>query len=368
MQEKKINGGVAWKYCADLQQTLVRKNVILSKQGGELIRKKTVFILGAGSAPTGFPLGRQLMLNICGQLSNVRAVTESRFKRYPERYKGNSFSDIMLDCGFDYKKLETFQQELQKSMQPSIDAFLEHLPEYVDVGKAAIAVSLIPFENLETLLSRSPDQRPSWYEYLFNQMGARKEVFPENKLAIVTFNYDRSLEYFLFTALKNSYRLAEKEAADLLSKIPMVHAHGQLGKPTFWASDGRDYSPEVTTDIIRQCVSEIKIIHEQRAVSEELDKARSLMKNADVLCFLGFGYHPANMERLQLENPITASTHILGTVYRHGADETRRVKELFEPFVKSVATRRPQGILHTRVELGNSDEDVLEFLKNHPVF
>ena len=51
-----------------------------------------------------------------------------------------------------------------------------------------------------------------WYVYLFNQLGARKDDFNKNRISIITYNYDRSLEYFLFVALKFSYGISMAEA------------------------------------------------------------------------------------------------------------------------------------------------------------
>ncbi len=248
-------------------------------------------------------------------------------------------------------------------MQPSVDAFLENNPKYIDIGKAAIAASLIPVEMPGSLL-RSEEEEPNWYEYLFNQLGARKDEFRRNKLSIVTFNYDRSLEYFLFSALKNSYGLNDAEAADLLTAVPIVHVYGMLGQPHFLAEDGRPYSPKVTPQTIKSCASNIKIIHELSGSTDELDKAHALIKDAKTVCFLGFGYHPINVGRLQVNELMRPSARLLGSAYRLGRDEIRRAGELFKQHWERIT----KGTRPRHFVLGDTDEDILKFIKNKPVF
>lgn len=338
-----------------------------------MIVRKTVLVLGAGaSEPYGFPLGKPLLMSICSQLRNFPDAITHIQNSWPHKVTISGLSGYFIECGFRYKEIDEFRLELEKSMQPSVDAFLENRPEYLDLGKAAIAATLIPCEIESVLLSRgnAPAEGSAnaharrWYEYLFHQMGARKEEFPQNKLTIVTFNYDRSLEFFLHTALKNSYGLMAREAADLLSCIPIIHVYGQLGKPSFWAADGRSYSSELTSQIVKRCISEIKIITEQSGTSEELEKAHKFIRDAAVVCFLGSGYHAMNVQRLQIDDLVRPPKRILGSVYHLGTDEIRRVGQLFKPFWEQTTKRaRPNYFV-----LGNPHEDVMQFIKNHPVF
>jgi hypothetical protein len=61
-------------------------------------------------------------------------------------------------------------------------------------------------------------EQPRWYEKLF-QLMADGGDFGNNQLSVVTFNYDRSFEAFIFTALQNLYgpRYIDK-AEDQFSK------------------------------------------------------------------------------------------------------------------------------------------------------
>lgn len=113
-------------------------------------REPTVLVLGAGaSAPYGFPVGRELVLQIFKELNG--AFTD--------------FAKSLRELDFKFEDLSSFRDDLYHSNQPSIDTFLENRPEYLKMGKVAIARALIPYEQ-EGSLSRN-----DWYEYLFGVIG-----------------------------------------------------------------------------------------------------------------------------------------------------------------------------------------------------
>ena len=101
-------------------------------------------------------------------------------------------------------------------------------PEYQTIGKMAIAAVLIGFENERALFNDPPGHR-DWYEYLFNKLNTSFKMFRRNTVPFLTFNYDRSLEHYLLTSLKNSYGKTDDEYFTKMSELPIVHLHGQLG-------------------------------------------------------------------------------------------------------------------------------------------
>ncbi len=291
-------------------------------------------ILGAGaSKPYGFPTGRELLFLICNDLKNESS---------------DSFM-ILIKLNFNKKEIRAFEQSLRNSMMPSVDAFLENRPEFMQIGKAAIACALIPFENQEVLLRNS--KKLFWYEHLYNHMDTRKEEFDKNQLSITTFNYDRSLEYFFLIALTNSYGINIVEAVKLLKTIDIVHVYGQLGKLDHLNKNGRRYSHRLGTKAVQKSISEIKILPEHSGESDEFEKAYKLLRKASTICFLGFGYHPINVERLQINN-LPTGKRCFGTAFGLYKAEQRRI----------------QGLLQIDATLGTSEEGVLEFLRAYPIF
>ena len=62
--------------------------------------------------------------------------------------------------------------------------------------------------------------------------------FSEHALSIITFNYDRSLEEYLYRVLGALYN---RDAEELVQGLSIIHVHGDLG-PLDWESQrGRKY-------------------------------------------------------------------------------------------------------------------------------
>ena len=95
----------------------------------------------------------------------------------------------------------------------TIDSFLAENPKFRDIGKAAIAHFLIACENERNLSSsirhekkneRAAFLEDSWYQFLWNQMLDIRLLTEEDtrdQFYFITFNYDRSLEHFLYKAM-----------------------------------------------------------------------------------------------------------------------------------------------------------------------
>ena len=193
-----------------------------------MITEKTVLILGAGASmgfhyPSG-PQLKQLIRNMLGNKS--RSEYRTLHQLVPEA-----------------EKIQTFVKALSKSGRTSIDAFLENRRDLMQIGKYAIAIALLKKE-VETSLFATENEitkEKNWYDYLFGRMNGSFDEFANNKIAFVTFNYDRSLEHYLFESLKNSYGKTDEEVTAVLKKIPIIHVHGQLGNLLWQGANGRAY-------------------------------------------------------------------------------------------------------------------------------
>ena len=243
----------------------------------------TVFVLGAGaSAPFGFPTGWGLS----------RLVYEGLGPAQP----GNHILHEV--CGFAPEKIEDFRMSLFHSGRQSVDAFLEHRPDLMRIGKAAMAQALIRFEMEEMLFAYN---QSNWLREMLSRLNTTFDDFAKNRLSFITFNYDRTVEHFLFSSLQNSYKKSDKECAAVLVDIPVIHLHGTLGfLPWQKSKDTRPYAVDTSAESLTVSMDSIKVIHEDISDGRDDDfkRAKSVLGDAEQIVLMGFGYNSKNIERL----------------------------------------------------------------------
>lgn len=294
-----------------------------------MIKTPTVFVLGAGaSAPYGFPTGSELIedvIHINGGQGN-----ESRFG-YPE------------------EKIQDFCDRLAGSFTDSIDVFLEKNSQYQTLGKRMIAHKIKECEKPEHIRMRNRgDNIELWYDKLLNVMDDSKhlEQFSDNAFSVITFNYDRSLEEFLYQSLCNRYSSASGEdVARQLCEIPFLHIHGSLGvlpwQSEFLKWDVPEnpvpvpYGEPIDVGIAFRSAENVRIISDEDVDSlEVVHLAKQQLLAAKSIYFLGFGYHKTNIERLlsRIEWPDGERPMISGST--HGLTETE--KEVAERLIHGI--------------------------------
>jgi hypothetical protein len=246
-----------------------------------MITNKTVFIVGAGaSEPFKFPTGYQL-------LQNIYALTDSN---------QNDLS-IYNQCGFSSTEIDRFRQDLIRSQKRSIDAFLEHRPEYIRLGKCLIMQALLGHENFDAIYSN-----PDWYSYIWNMMNCKFDDFQRNEISFITFNYDRTLEMYLLNCMSSLYNKSESECWEKLKSIPIVHVHGKLGEVKFDnPTEYTDFGENITSyEKLLSASKSIKIVHEDIDNDKEFEEANNLLRQATLVVLLGFGYDDNNLRRLRI--------------------------------------------------------------------
>ncbi len=288
-----------------------------------MIKTKTLFILGAGASyPFGYPTSIELRHKILyGGLSpdNIaRALNKG----------GGDFA-----AEEHYEQINKFIKVFKGAGVYSIDSFLEQRqkqqPELVDIGKIFIARMLIPYEEDDRLR----DTKDNWYMYLFDRLKVSFDELGKNNISFITFNYDRSLEYFLFEAIQDLFRRGSKECTEMMKNFPIVHLYGQLD-PLPWQdpiAGGKKYSS--TNNLIerlRAAPENIKLISDERDIeeSEKFQKAYKLIQEAERIFFLGFSFDETNLKRLNLDS-IKQHKQIHATVYKVEPSKLKWIKEYF---------------------------------------
>ena len=167
-------------------------------------------------------------------------------------------------------------------------------------------------------LYHPPAPDADWYLYLSKRLNWSFDEFENNKLSIITFNYDRSLEHYLFTSLLNWHGRSVDDCIEKFSKLPIIHVYGQLGKIPYPQRDCRQYLPlgedeKIVPGAVVGASQGITLLHEKES---ELREVHNLLTAAERVCFLGFGYNPLNLARLQLEGDTVIEREVFGTA-RH---------------------------------------------------
>jgi hypothetical protein len=314
-----------------------------------VIRTETVFILGAGaSRPYGLPTGQELV----DSLLSIESSDAS----------GNPRFRALIEAGARPDEIREFQRSLQRSQQDSVDAFLEHRKDFIKVGKLAIAVGLLPSEIPDCLNERnSRTGGRSWYRMLLNMAmeAGGVEEFASNRVAFVTFNYDRSLEHFLFLTLAERYHGAtQAQVAASVQKIPVIHVHGQLGWLPWQDAGGNEYieygASYCEPRNLQRAANGIKIISEITDAdgSPEFQQARECIRSADHIYFLGFGFHHENVSRLKV--PFSDG---------HGNWPGSKVRTIRGTCLGATGTQRQVWMQsYAGMELGDSNHKIDEFL------
>ncbi|MCH8316544.1 MAG: SIR2 family protein [Planctomycetes bacterium] len=269
-------------------------------------------MLGAGaSKPYRFPLGTEL-----------REVA----LQPPESDLPTALSGIHDALTM---QLPEFQSKLRAARRTSIDAFLEARPHYENLGKLVIAYHLIRCENENRLYSVKSEE--DWYQYLIEMMLTDGfDKFGRNTLSIITYNYDRSLEYYMFHMLKEGYGQSDDACRDAMRAIPILHLHGQLGLLPELDDEGRPYESKVDERRLRLAANGIRIAHDESLDQDAVfTEARKLLSEARYVIFLGFGYLDKNVERLNLQVNRMKNTSYWGTGVKVTPSEAKQYARLF---------------------------------------
>ena len=132
-------------------------------------------------------------------------------------------------------------------------------------------------------------------------MRCARNRWTDNQLRFVTFNYDRSLEFFLWNAIKTTYKASDEETKGLMLVVPVCHVRGDLGEfdpsnPS--GAEVRPYEPEVLADTLRLASERIQIVTESGAGQPGVSRARQLIQESQRVFFVGMGYHDGNLSKI----------------------------------------------------------------------
>lgn len=197
-------------------------------------------------------------------------------------------------------------------------------------------------------------------------MSAPFEKFQENELLVITFNYDRSLEHYLFTALKSRFKKSDGECAEKLAD-KVIHVHGQLGCLPWQTKEKGQMVPfgDKSSDKIKCAAEGIQVMHVAEDTSPEFERARKAIADAKRVLFLGFGFHDTNMRRLGFtppcENP--PGLDLSGTFVGLPVREQRMVVKMgMKPLHPSAVSHEMWRTLGNPKARADGSPDILDLL------
>ena len=288
--------------------------------------RQTVIVLGAGaSAQFGFPLGdalRNQIISGIGSLGNrfvdsdfprlesIGADNVDFFNKNPFLALASYMSSPLAQPNLPenvqseqmLSKLFEFHEDMKIQTHDTVDQFISANPKHQFIGKVLLSqqIMLVMYERaghqlrLRAFADREYHHRRNWYQQLINRIrdGAQdSQSLVNNKLSVVTFNYDRSLERALETSLANT---EIHQGADYKKVVSIFHVNGTPSE-----------LPRDVTNVgnfILECAQNFHLVEE--AVGSEVKEVRvqahSAISNAEGVYVLGFDFDPSNVSAIGL--------------------------------------------------------------------
>lgn len=304
-----------------------------------MIRTRTVMVVGAGaSCELQMPSGAELLSRVVQGLDFSRLGTESQSRE--SVLLARHLAKQAERMGRDQRDVFTAAQSLRNAARigKSIDAVIEqhdHDPLVVACGKIAIAFFMGQAETRATLreaprvagelplLGKPEETWLYWLGQIFtNGLPRSKLERAFADLAIVSFTYDRSIEHYLPFVLTMAYGLTLKEAQEIVANNLVIHhPYGTVGRLPWqtgqdaqaeWAGSEQPWN-------IHAIAGQIRTHGERMAEREWIGRVRRSVAEAKRIVFLGFGFHPQNLDLL-FDRTISHNPEVLASV--HGIPES----------------------------------------------
>jgi hypothetical protein len=280
-----------------------------------------------GSKEVGLPTGDELKHHIAANVNigsldgnNLVSGSEIISNAYINKYRMKNPS-VFFETGRSIAKA--------MPLSASIDNFLDahsYDQDIILMGKMGIAVSIsqaeksskIYKENMELDRNISPLFVETWHSTFCKMAweGIGKAQISDifNNVSIITFNYDRVIETYVSEAVKQYYLLDTNEAQEIASRLEVIHVYGQIGRMIGWPGDGVElpFGGNLDNNNLFEISEQISVFTEDYHDETKLRRIHELLKEADVIVYIGFSFAGMNMKLLSTDSPGNLST-VFGT-------------------------------------------------------
>lgn len=334
--------------------------------GTIMIRTKTVMVVGAGASNDfGFPIGGKL-------LDDIRKALNFTFSHDEAKTGDRGLLEVFRRVAADPQNNRVDRPRLNRLIHAghrigksavggdSIDNVIDQLDGDEDVqlvGKLAIAYHILKAEKSSPLFSQPQTSaiqlqqiQDTWLFQLMRiiRTDIRRSLVDTifDNLSIITFNYDRTIEYFLPSALAAVYHIEIDEAREITRRLPVFHPYGQVGRLPWMTNNPLEEMQfgDGDVDRVSQAARQIRTFGEQLEEGDELRAMRTALTEATNVVFLGFGFHRQNM-RLLACDPGAGPKRVWSTFFGMPKPGVEEAVRLIEVLCRSVQPFRETDIL-----------------------
>jgi len=295
--------------------------------------KRNILIIGAGASNAlhpQFALGAGLLQQISDRVTDRTSIHNPYL------------SNLLNKIGFDYSICWDFVNHLDEykrtSEFPSIDGFLDEVSTYpefrtvrdrfIQIGKFSIMFHILGYEaEIKNPISGGLKE-DAWIHEIAKFIDEKNLLVDganENTLKLITFNYDRNIEHFLYNHSRFENRKSEIKK---FIEDSVVHIYGKIG-PLEWQN------PDGYFEFGEDNVKADKIFHEKNSIDimylERFgNNSRELIKCAKWIhrdyyaevCTFGFNFDLINYRLLSLQNLGTnGNQKIIANIYPYNDNE-----------------------------------------------
>jgi hypothetical protein len=291
--------------------------------------ENTTLILGAGASLSyGYPLGRDLIKLIVSLHSDRYSYIKTSYLT-PESYNSDGLSNQILALmpQFSKSELNEFIRSIDRSLNKTIDLFIEKCSneDYKNLTKHLVAQAILLCEQRSKEIFDYPNGlKDHWYETFFGNPKLNSTTI--SNINVITFNYDRSLEYAYALSLVNggSLEKASENVKTEFNKLRIYHIHGKVLFPKVkdnWASilnygkfthSKNDNNLKLLSSTVNNMITCFEKIKYSTENLEYCPTALSYIEKTSRVYYMGFGFSPENLSRIpfDIRNKIVKATAI----------------------------------------------------------
>jgi len=322
---------------------------------------RTVFVIGAGAnVEIGMPNGKKLKQDIADRLDYGKLGGDS------------TILNALIEIGLTSEHASDIASTIREAMPLaiSIDNFIDahKINPMLEVcGKMAIVNSIQAAERQSRLYTcihnyhGTEKLQETWYPLLFQKItegcGINEFLRRLDNISFIVFNYDRCFESYMIYALETYYNIGQKKAADIVEAINIIHPYGIIGNIY---KGGINAKASVYEPLLGEpfAFSELFLLSDNiRTFSEDSEKTKkerisisNLIIYTNRIIFLGFAYHPMNLDLLFNYDYDELETHkdCYGTGYGISENDIKHIQDTLKKMCPRINNCDISGVTCTQ--------------------